>query len=173
MINVGSEVKEREIERMLCNTSMLEKDKITRKDTKIMPEHLGVLREFDKYNILRNMAVGTRRTYLHYMRSFCLSVKKPFKDVTRENIETYLISIKDRPEQSKSIIKSVLKLFFKWFYKTGDKKYPEIVDWITTTVKSTRKKLPEELLTPKEVLKMANATDNLKDKALIMVLYES
>ena len=44
--------------------------------------------------------------------------------------------------------------------------------WLKPRLKS-RHKLPEELLTPEDVLKLAQAATNLRDKALILVLYET
>ncbi len=50
--------------------------------------------------------------------------------------------------------------------------YPELVDWIE--LKSIQNgKLPEELITPEEVKRMVQVSDNFKNKALIVTLYES
>ncbi|MGC8993727.1 MAG: tyrosine-type recombinase/integrase, partial [Candidatus Aenigmatarchaeota archaeon] len=51
--------------------------------------------------------------------------------------------------------------------------YPEVVDWIDTGNKNTNyQKLPQ-VLTMEEINKMIEVCDNLRDKALISVLYES
>jgi len=97
-------------------------------------------------------------------------VNKPTKDITRKDIENYLLSIEDHSDSSKTRIKVSIKHFFKWFKGYSDKEeYPEIVKWIKTTFKKKNHKLPQ-ILTPEEILKIAKATDKLRDQALILTL---
>jgi integrase len=55
----------------------------------------------------------------------------------------------------------------------GKGEYPDCVKWITTTIKNNRKKKPEDLLNAEDVKKLANHSNNLRDRALILTLYES
>jgi len=64
-----------------------------------------------------------------------------------------------------------LKRFYLWL--RGKEDYPKEVKWIKTTVKNSNHKLPEELLTEEEILKMIETADHPRDKALISTLYES
>ncbi len=66
--------------------------------------------------------------------------------------------------------KIILHVFYKWLRKTED--YPEEVRWIKATNRTTIK-LPEELLTVEEVMKLVDTADNIRDKAFILTLNES
>lgn len=68
--------------------------------------------------------------------------------------------------------KVAIKRFYKWLRKTDDV-YPKEVRWIRTTMKSKDRKLPEDILTEQEILKMINATSNMRNKAFISTLYET
>jgi integrase/recombinase XerD len=72
---------------------------------------------------------------------------------------------------TKHDFKVALKKFYRWLKRKED--YPKEVKWIKTTIKNSNHKLPEELLTEEEVLKMIEAVDNPRDKAMISTLYES
>jgi len=139
----------------------------------ILPEQTETIKLFNRYNELRDLKASSIQCYSTYLKMFCKEVRKSFEAITKEDMENFLISIKDCPEKTKSNMKVVLKKFFQWFYKMENKEYPEIVKWIKTSVKNARRKMPEELLTLKEVLDLANVSDNLRDKALVLVLYES
>jgi site-specific recombinase XerD/ribosomal protein L40E len=63
-----------------------------------------------------------------------------------------------------------LKKFFRWL--RGTEEYPKEVKWIKPgNVKNNS--LPEELLTDEEIKAMAAFAQNQRDKALVLVLYES
>jgi site-specific recombinase XerD len=64
-----------------------------------------------------------------------------------------------------------LKIYFKWLYKMK-KGYPDIVDF-PLPKKSNNSLVSSDLLTEEEVLKMINVCDNLRDKAIISLLYDS
>ena len=57
--------------------------------------------------------------------------------------------------------------------KGDNDEYPKEVKWIHPRMMKRNGKLPEELLTTEDIKKMANATDNLRDRAFILFLYES
>ena len=73
---------------------------------------------------------------------------------------------------SKMEHKLALRRFYKWL--RGNDEYPPEVKWIPMRVKrSDRFKLPEELLTEKDVQALVEASLNPRDRAFIAVLYES
>ena len=141
--------------------------------TEVLKEHLTVLKEFDENSILENFTLETRKCYLIGMRQFFNSVKKPVDQITREDIKSYLFNLKVMPK-TLQVRKTIIKYFFKWFYK-AESNYPEVVSWINTSLsKKDCKRLPkDQLLTQEEVLKIANATTTLRDKAFVLTLYES
>jgi len=51
--------------------------------------------------------------------------------------------------------------------------YPPEVKWIKANFKNSRQKLPNELLTIEDIKTLADATNNLRDRAFVLMLYES
>lgn len=78
-------------------------------------------------------------------------------------------------EHTKQGYKVTIKKFFQWAKgnEWKSKKYPDMVDWIRTSVPHNHKRLPEEILTQEDVFKMINSSSNIRNKALISSLYES
>lgn len=107
----------------------------------------------------------------HLYQIACL-FKKPFARCTKRDVVNLIEAIerRDYSEWTKHDYKVILKKFFKWLRGTED--YPEEVKWIkTNTVRNNS--LPEELLTEEEIKAMANFAQNPRDKAFVLVLYES
>ncbi len=65
-----------------------------------------------------------------------------------------------------------MKRFYKWL-KGNNVTYPEEVKWITTTLKTKNRLLPENLLTEEEIQRLIDVVDRPRDKAFIITLYES
>ncbi len=68
--------------------------------------------------------------------------------------------------------KTILKRFYKWL-NGKDEEYPPEVKWIHPKMSKRNKKLPDELLSMDDVKKIANGTQNLRDRAFVLFLYES
>ncbi|MBT7496896.1 tyrosine-type recombinase/integrase, partial [Candidatus Woesearchaeota archaeon] len=93
-----------------------------------------------------------------------------------EDLKRFVGEIQQREDYSpwtKQLYKVTLRKFYKWMKQTEE--YPPEVSWIKINVSKSEKKLPSEgeLLTENEVRQLINSTNNLRDKALISVLYES
>jgi site-specific recombinase XerD len=86
------------------------------------------------------------------------------KDIVR-NIEA-----SNYTEWTKHDLKVIIRKFVNWL----NKKYNKNIDtsFISIKVKDNHK-LPEEILTPEEIEQLVDACGNIRDKALISVLYES
>jgi len=99
---------------------------------------------------------------------------KDFSEATKEDLIELVSSMdsKDYSDYTVYDFKIVLKTFYKWL-KGEDEEFPEVIKWLKPRLRNEKHKLPEELLTVEEVEKLANATTNPRDKALILVLYES
>ena len=101
-------------------------------------------------------------------------LNKDFKKATKNDLLNLIstIDMKSYSEYTKYDFKVVLKMFYKWLLG-NDEEFPEVIKWMKPKLKASKHKLPEELLTPEEVNQLANATTNPRDKALVLVLYES
>lgn len=99
---------------------------------------------------------------------------KNFKNASRKDIEHALIYINGLSisEQTKVNVKISIKFMYKQIFGNGDY-YPEQVAWVRTTLAKKNRLLPEDILTEDEILKMVDAANNVRDKAIISLLYDS
>jgi len=116
--------------------------------------------------------------YLVFLKKLSRWLNKDFDKIMQEDMEALILDIeKDRirtikgkpfTESSKVDIKKIIRKFYKWLLGNNDH-YPEIVDWI-----DTYDKVPEvSALMRWEVEKMVERAKNTRDKALIMLLFDS
>ena len=112
--------------------------------------------------------------YIFTLCKIAETIGKDFDEVTKEDLKEFVkeLELSNYAEWTKHDYKATLKKFYKWL-KGNEEEYPEEVRWIKVTIKNNKKKLPEELLTIDEVKALAEATNNLRDKAIVLTLYES
>lgn len=118
-------------------------------------------------------------SYVKAIKDFGVFVKKPYKQVNKQNIIDYITHKQDTAEKKgKPLAKStisyyrfMIKIFYRWLYQTG-KKYPKIVAWIPD--KTSQKRVIDEntLLSNSEIKEMVQKTDSYRDKCAIMISYE-
>ena len=72
---------------------------------------------------------------------------------------------------TKQSYKTVLRRLYKWIKHS--KAYPKEVSWIKVPSRIRNNFLPSELLTEDDVKHLASVAKTLRDKALVLVLYES
>ena len=51
--------------------------------------------------------------------------------------------------------------------------YPDIVKWVKTKIKKNNEEIQPQVLTKEDIELLANCTKRLRDKALVLILYES
>ncbi len=146
-------------------------------------EKLRTLRETDKQDILRfkdEMAannIGTLRVlkYMVTLRKVAEALPKPFRECTTEDLKAYIGNINSNPkmaEWTKHDYRILVKRFYKWLLG-NDENYPEQVKWIKSTAGMNSKILPDELITREEAEIMAERTSHPRDRAFILMLFES
>jgi integrase/recombinase XerD len=133
-----------------------------------------IIFEFKRHLVVTDISMPRVIKYLQSLKTIASKTNIDFDKATKNDIEEYVAYINGEPysEWTKKDFKLVLKRFYKWLKNTGDD-FPPEVKWIKTGMKRCKTKLPEELLTPKDVMKMIDAAENLRDKALVSVLFES
>ena len=148
-------------------------------DNRLLDVQKEVMGRFDNHLFNLGLRITTRTRYLQTLRSLGKTINKDFRELDKEDIETFLIAFKDSKPSTFFNTKLVLKLFFRWMYteykgwkKTLDEPYPEIVNWVVLK-RTNGYKLPEEILTLEEVKKIISTAKNFRDRALLFVLYES
>lgn len=102
---------------------------------------------------------------------------KPIHEWDKSNIKEIISKIERSgySEHTKMGYKLSIKKFFNWLssLEWNSKKSCESVEWIRLTIKNNRHKMPEDIITEDEIIGMVKNANNIRDKALISVLYES
>lgn len=134
---------------------------------------------FCRYITANNRSVHTVAKVVHHLTLFGKWIKKDFEDYRKEDIEKLLGEIETRKNikgekyaaWSKQGMRVTIKMFWKWL--RGENEYPPEVAWVNTSVAARDTGQDIECLTEDEILKLIQATNNQRDKALISFLYES
>ena len=118
--------------------------------------------------------------YLYTLCNISTLLKKDFSKTNKQDIIKLCSEINNSKykEWTKHDYKVVIKRFYKWLREEEGQKfakrvYPEEVEWIVPTMKRNRKQFPNELLTIEDVKKLAENTNNLRDRCFVLTLYES
>ena len=141
-------------------------------DEGLSPQQRKTLVRYIEVCQANGLKAATKATYAKAIRDLGISVKKPFEEITREDMVKYLVDLSTRMKESTL---GHRKIIIKMFYKhLNDGDIPDVVKWFTWT---RRNKLPiksiDQLISPEEVLELIKVCDHPRDKALIAFLYES
>jgi integrase len=156
-------------------------------DVQVHPENRKLIKDFIRDCKLgktvlrrRKRAIGpaTCLKYLFALKTASRYFCKSLKVVTQQDMEAFIekLSCNEIVSRTGSVysdwtkvgIKKAIKKFWKW--KDGNNKiYPKIVEWIDTYVKDTE--IPA--LKREESQEILDCCANARDKALIMVLFDS
>ncbi len=141
------------------------------------PHCFEILERFEHTLKLNDYSIGRIEKYWSSLKTIHKELGKCFDGVQREDIEKFVISVNRNErwsEWTKSGFKSIIKFFMRWLLTnqiTGD--YPDMVKWVPTKMKKNNSRPPEKLLTKEEVIQLAEAAKNPRDRALVLVLYET
>lgn len=118
-------------------------------------------------------SIGRLEKLLRTLYGIAVNLGKDFEGATKEDLINLVEGIESRDYTgwTKYDHKMILKRFYKWLKGNG-KAYPEEVAWINANI-GHKNYLPQELLTEEDVTHLVEKADNLRDKALILTLYES
>ena len=126
----------------------------------------------------KRIGVARRLKYLTILRLLASWFGKPFSQVQQQDMERLIERLdsdeivqqncKPYSDATKADIKKTIKKFWKW--KDGQNQfYPDLVAWIESY--DPVKEIPA--LSRQEVERMIDQTASLRDKALLMVLFDS
>jgi integrase len=138
----------------------------------ISVEDKQLLSEFHKECTINGLSKARISKYFDVLGRIALWFNKPFQKVIKEDIMNLIqrVESSDYSEWTKHDYKVILKIFYRWLKRTED--YPEEVKWIKASFRSSSI-LPEEILTEDDIKKLVESAFSLRDKAFILVLYES
>lgn len=141
--------------------------------SKIDKENKSDILKFYRNCIAEGLGIPRIEKLLCHLYYLSLMFKKSFRKAKKEDIVKLVEKIETNEKWSswtKHDYKMALKKFYKWI--NGGEDYPEQVRWIKLRVKNNNR-LPQELLTEEDIKKLAETADNPRDRALVLVLYES
>jgi integrase len=128
--------------------------------------------EFYQDYLAQGYSPARKLKYLTMLKSISLQLGKPFQNATKQDIAGWVAKLESAnySEWTKRDYKVALRIFFRWLKQSET--YPSEVDWIKAS-RSRNHTLPEQLITEDEVKQIAESANHPRDKAFVLVLYES
>jgi integrase len=127
-------------------------------------------------NHIQAEGVGKHRVikYINHLTVLSRIASKPLRGNTREDVEELVgrINSADYMDHTKHDYKVVIKKYYQWLRGCEDGEYPPEVKWIKTSFRKGRL-VPEALLTTEELMRLVDAAESPRDKALLLTDYES
>lgn len=153
-----------------------QKKELTEKRINALFDKMGakernVAKKYRLYLERKGLRLESQRSY---MQNYFLLTQhmKAFLNPTKESIDEYLSFLNKNYKKKTIHERRMFLLYFYSFYKNKEyEKLPFLKDIKTTRDNGT--KLPEELLNPSDIKFIVSQCDNFRDKALIMLLYET
>jgi integrase/recombinase XerD len=113
--------------------------------------------------------------YVNHLIVLARTAGCAMETLDRKGVEALVscINAANYTEHTKHDYKVILKKYFQWLRKCDEEEqeYPDEVRWIKTRFKKKRL-VPEALIKPEEVTKLAGAADNLRDRAFVLTHYD-
>ncbi len=142
---------------------------ISEGNRKLIFEHLDFLKANGKN-------VKTAIKHLYSLRSFMKGFEKDLdlRKATRKDMERAMgnLNSSNLSEETKRDVKAIVKQLYKEMLGEG-LYYPPVVAWIKTTSRNNRRMLPEDILSEDEIIGMIGKANNVRDKAIIALLFDS
>lgn len=129
-----------------------------------------VMKSFHMQLIKKQLRLDSQKAYIQNLKLLFDGIPDALNP-TDKSLDEYLTYIgKFKPKTQTERMK-----FLKEFYLKYRKSSPRVVKYISgIKIKRNKdRKLPEELLSPKEIKKLVQVADNFRDKAIIILLYET
>jgi len=144
------------------------------RDRRILENNRKKIKEFLEYIQAEGLSTPRRVRYVYVLRKVSRLLRKEFGRTTKTDLVEVISKLEkqDTSYETKRSEKECVKRFYKWLRNAADD-YPIEVKWIKATRKNNHKILPEHLLTEDEVKKLAETCQNQRDRALILVTYET
>lgn len=131
-------------------------------------ENAVLINEFLKLLSAEGLSKPRILKYANHLIVIARKMNNPFKNIERKDVINFLSCLEQSNYSPHTIsdYKGVLRRFFRFLGKE------DMISDIKTTLKNSKKKLPEELLTEKEVKRMIEVATHPRNKVIIALLYE-
>jgi len=129
--------------------------------------------EFKTSLVVKGLSAARVEHYLFHISRLLQFIPKEFTALTDDDVARVLEGIEGNQRWSgryKHDLKIAFRTFLRWLNENG------ICSVDTSRIKSrfgSKRILPEEILTEEEIKKLAEKADNLRDRAFVLLLYES
>jgi site-specific recombinase XerD len=123
--------------------------------------------EFLRNKEIIGIGVVQRLKYIYSIKTLLRIINKNFDQFTERDLENFILGMGKYKPKTKHIRWYCVKKFFEFIGKK------DLYNNLKPSFKKKGMKLPEELLTEEEVKRMVEGAYNIRDKALIAVLFES
>ncbi len=147
------------------------------KDSLISKEDKEAIKNYCKELSAKGISPGRIMKYLQTLRKLCHLLGKPFIKANKDDFIGLVMKIEKNEEWTdwtKHDFKVILRRYYRWLKGLSDEDpFPEEVRWIKISVRNANNKLPEEILTEKEIKRMSEVAYSTRDKAFVLGLYES
>lgn len=129
-------------------------------------QQIKTLKEYKEYLESRGVKLSTIRNYLKGLCWLGKTIKKPYKKTTEKDLIKYFASIKDKKGISHAN-KIIVRVFYKWLEQ------PEKINWIKIERPNYDSIDPKTVLTATDVKNLADNTNCLRDRVLILIFWDS
>jgi site-specific recombinase XerD len=138
------------------------------RESDISQRNKQLIEKFCNDCFAQGIKAGRVQKYAYILRRVAEWLEKDFDVANEDDLKRVVALIHTSPftEWTKHDYKRSIKKFFKWLGRE------KLVFWIKCTGPRNRK-LPEEILTEEDIKKMIDAARNVRDRAIVAVLYES
>jgi len=131
---------------------------------------------FERELVVKGLTKARVVKYLETLKRIGMWLAKDFETATRDDIIQVMENVEKANYSAWTRVsyRVITKRFYKWLLKTEDG-YPENVRWITTSCKRANIEPlgRNKLLTENDIQTLLNHSCNLRDKALVSILWES
>ena len=139
------------------------------------------IKDFLNYIAAHGCSVTRQCKYIYPLENLARWLEKDFMKADKVDIERLVKQIMQNNEYTdwtKQDYMVVIKKFYKWLYNRDvededDWEIPKLVKFIKIHKPKDTKTVPADLLTVKEVRILADAAKNLREKALVLTMYET
>ena len=155
-------------QRLTAALSNLENDK------NVLETNRKKIKQFLEYIRAEGLSIPRQVRYVYVLRKLSSLLGREFRRTTKTDMIRVISDLEkqDTAYDTKLSEKQCIKRFYKWLRNAEDD-YPVEVKWIRAKRNNNHKIFPEHLLTEDEVKKLAETCQNQRDRALILVLYET
>lgn len=139
-------------------------------------ENKKIALDFSNHLLSENIGIAKINRYLGDITKFNSMLGKPFPEANKDDIRRIIGELNNTSlaEETKKGFKIMLRKLYRFIRGVEEKGvYPEEVRWISIHIPNNHKKLPEEMLTEEEILKIIQKSTSPRNKAFLSVLAES